>query len=159
MMGSGKSTIGKALSKKLKMNFADVDDIIQKKFSISIAKIFKTKGQEKFREIEEEESIKLINKKGLVIALGGGGFINQKIRELIKRNSLSFWLDVDYKELFKRVKDKKNRPLVNNNTENDFGNLYNERKKIYSLADYKIKCNLKNKDEIVEEIKKIYENK
>ena len=158
-MGSGKSTIGKALSKKLKMNFADVDGIIEKKFSISIAKIFKTKGEEKFREIEEEESIKLINKKGLVIALGGGGFINQKIRELIKRNSLSFWLDVDYKELFKRVKDKKNRPLVNNNTENDFGNLYNERKKIYSLADYKIKCNLKKKDEIVEEIKKIYENK
>ena len=69
MMGSGKSTIGKHLSDELKMQFVDVDDIIEKRLSLSIAEVFKSKGEGFFRKIEKEESEKIIEKSGFVIAL------------------------------------------------------------------------------------------
>ena len=159
MMGSGKSTIGKLLSKKLKMQFVDIDNIIEKKHFLSIAQLFETKGEKFFREVEEEESIKFAEKKGLVIALGGGAFMNRNIRNNLKKSSFTIWLHLNSSELFIRTKESKKRPLLNNGSEEDLRKLYEERKKVYSLTDYKINCNSKNKDEIVEEIKKIYEGK
>ena len=158
MMGSGKSTIGNYLSKKLKMEFFDIDDLIEKKLSLSIFQIFQNKGEEFFRKIEEEESKKYIQKGGVVIALGGGAFINKKIRERVKENSVSVWLDLNSDELYKKTRINKKRPLLDNISEQDFKKLYDERKKIYSLANFKINCNSKSKDEIVNEIKEIYEN-
>tara|TARA_B100000959_G_C14960867_1_gene615729 strand:- start:1805 stop:2314 length:510 start_codon:yes stop_codon:yes gene_type:complete len=160
MMGSGKSGIGKSLSERLNMEFADTDSIIEERLSLSVAKIFETKGEEFFRKIEIEESIKLIEKKGFVIALGGGAFISDKIRENVKKSCLSVWLQLDIDEIFKRTKNNQKRPLLNrNNSKEELDKLYKERKEIYSMADYKIDCNKKDKNEIVEEIKKIYENK
>ena len=158
MMASGKSIIGKSLSKRLGMQFVDTDDVIEKKLSLSIAKIFETKGESFFREIEEEESIKLVKKEGLVIALGGGTFMNNIIRENIKKSSFSVWLDLNSDEVFKRARMNKKRPLLYNSSEDDLKKLYEERKKIYSLANCRIDCNSKNKNEIVKEIKKLYES-
>jgi len=158
MMASGKSIIGKSLSKKLGMQFVDTDDVIEKRLSLSITKIFKIKGESFFRKIEEEESIKLVKKEGLVIALGGGTFMNNIIRENIKKSSFSVWLDLNSDEVFKRARMNKKRPLLYNNSEDDFKKLYEERKKIYSLANCRIDCNSKNKNEIAEEIKKLYES-
>jgi len=159
MMGSGKSTIGKLLSKELKMQFVDIDNIIEKKHFLSIAQLFETKGEKFFREVEEEESIKFAEKKGLVIAMGGGAFMNRNIRNNLKKSSFTIWLHLNSSELFIRTKESKKRPLLNNGSEEDLRKLYEERKKVYSLTDYKINCNSKNKDEIVEEIIKIYEGK
>tara|TARA_B100002052_G_C15856527_1_gene587787 strand:- start:516 stop:1022 length:507 start_codon:yes stop_codon:yes gene_type:complete len=158
MMGSGKSTIGKSLSNSLSMEFIDTDDIIEKRLSLSISTIFETKGEDYFRSIEEEESLKLFKKKGLVIALGGGAFMNDKIRENIKKTTFSVWLDLNIDEIFKRVSMNKKRPLLHNNSKESLQKLYDQRKKTYSLADYKINCNFKNKNEIVDQIKKLYEN-
>ena len=160
MMGSGKSAIGKSLSDALNMKFADTDSIIEERLSLSIAKIFETKGEEFFRKIEMEESIKLTEKKGFVISLGGGAFINDTIREKIKKSCFSVWLQLDIDEIFNRTKNNQKRPLLNiSNSREKLDKIYKERKEIYSMADYKIDCNKKNKNEIVEEIKKIYENK
>ena len=158
MMGSGKTTVGESLSNLLGMQFVDTDEIVEKRLSISIAKIFQTKGENFFRKIEEEESIKLIKKNDLVISLGGGAFMNKTIRENIKKTSFAVWLDLDTNEIFKRTKMNKKRPLLYNISETDLKRLYEERKRVYSLADCRIDCNSKNKDEIVEEIKKLYEN-
>ena len=158
MMGSGKSTIGKNLSKNLKMDFADTDNIIEQKLSLSISKIFEIKGEEFFRIMEEKEIQELINKTNIIIALGGGTFMNKIIREKIKRNAVSIWLDLDISELYKRTKINKKRPLLIDMSEDDLKKLYDKRKKIYSLADFKIDCNNKNKDEITEEIKEFYKN-
>ena len=158
MMGSGKSTIGKNLSKNLKMDFADTDNIIEQKLSLSISKIFEIKGEEFFRMMEEKEIQELINKTNIIIALGGGTFMNKIIREKIKRNAVSIWLDLDISELYKRTKINKKRPLLIDMSEDDLKKLYDKRKKIYSLADFKIDCNNKNKDEITEEIKEFYKN-
>ena len=158
MMGSGKTTIGKNLSYRLKMKFADTDDIIEKKLSLTISKIFEKKGEKFFRKIEEEEVLKIIKKSGFVISLGGGAFTNETIRENVKRNSISVWLDVKANMLQQRTIMNKKRPILKNINKQDFLKLYEERKKIYSLADYRIDCASKKKEEIIKEIVKIYEN-
>ena len=159
MMGSGKTTIGKSISKRLDMGFADIDDIIEKKVGLSISEIFEKKGEKAFREDEEIESKKILKRTGLIIALGGGAFVNENIRNEIKKNSVSVWLDLDVKMLYKRVKESKKRPLLKNSSEEELINIYNFRKKIYSLADFKVQCDSKNKEQIITEVLQIYEDR
>ena len=159
MMGVGKSTIGKLLSEEIKVEFEDIDMKIESMLSMSINDIFKNKGEKFFREIEEKETIKLLKSKKNILALGGGAFLNKNIRENVKIFAVSIWLDLDPEHIFKRIKNISKRPLLNNtNGEESLKKLYDERKDSYSLADYKIDCNFKTKNEIIEELKKIYEN-
>ena len=159
MMGVGKSTIGQELAHKLNLQFKDVDKIIEEKLSLSIQDIFETKGEKFFREIEENETLSIIKDKDVVVALGGGAFMSEKVRKSVKKLCLSVWLDLEPKHLFARIKMNKRRPLLNSkSSEQDVKNLYEKRKKTYSLADHKVDCNLKNKDDIVKKILKIYEN-
>ena len=159
MMGVGKSTIGRLLSKKLNIQFEDIDEIIERKLSLSIKEIFETKGEKFFREIEEKVSIKLLQKKRIIIALGGGAFLNNLIRKNLKKFSISIWLDLNPKYIFQRIKKNKRRPLLNQaKSEKDVEEIYKKRKAIYSLADFRINCNLKAKYAIVKEITKIYED-
>jgi len=88
MMGVGKSTIGRLLAKKLAVRFIDIDKIIEKQEKKSIKKIFEVFGETYFRKLEEKTTLKLIQNKESVIALGGGAFINSKIRREILRNCL-----------------------------------------------------------------------
>ena len=160
MMGSGKSTIGKSLSERLNFEFADTDSIIENRILLSVSEIFKIKGEKFFREIEVEESLKLVEKKGIVIALGGGAFLNSKVREKVKKTCFSVWLSLSIDELFRRTQNNQKRPLLkDNNNKEKLVEIYNQREKIYSLADYKIDCNSKNKNEIVKKIIEVYENK
>ena len=159
MMGSGKTTIGKSLSRRLEMGFADIDAIIEKKVGLSISEIFEMKGEKAFREEEEKESKKILKKTNLIIALGGGAFINENIRNEIKKSSVSVWLDLDIKMLYKRVKESKKRPLLKNSSEEELIKIYNSRKKIYSLADFKVECSSKNKEQIITEVLQIYEDR
>ncbi len=155
-MGSGKTTIGKSLSQRLNMQFADIDDIIEKKNGLSISMIFEQRGEKTFRQEEEVESKNALKRSNIIIALGGGAFINKNIRDEIKKNSVSIWLDLDVEMLYKRVNLNQKRPLLKNSSKEDLKKIYNDRKKIYSLADFKIQCTLKNKDQIINEIVKIY---
>ncbi len=159
MMGVGKSTIGKLLSKKIKMGFVDIDSIIEKKLSLSVQQIFKNKGENFFREIEEKQTLDSLESNDSILALGGGAFLNKKIRAKIGKSAISVWLDLSPKQLFERTKNNDKRPLLNNvRSEKDLENLYKKRESIYSLADFRLNCNLKTKEEIVEEILKIYES-
>ena len=159
-MGVGKSSIGKDLSHKLKMKFTDIDSIIEKKLSLSISEIFKKKGEKFFRDIEEKETINYLKKNEVIIALGGGAFLNEKIRDESSKKGISFWLDLDSKIIFQRIKLNMKRPLLNNNkSENEIKKLCKSREKTYSLSDFRIDCNSKNKNQIIEEIIGIYESK
>mgnify|MGYP000615945182 CR=1 FL=1 len=158
MMGVGKSTIGKILAKKLNYNFIDVDKLIEKKENSSINLIFKNNGESYFRKIESEIALSVLKKTNSVIALGGGAFLNNSIRRSIKKLSVSFWLDVPIDLLINRLKRTKKRPLLNNKNINEtVKKIYFERKKIYSEADFKIKCNSLKTEEIVDKILKLYE--
>ena len=159
MMAVGKSTIGRLLSKKLGMPFEDLDSRIEKRESLKIKEIFDSKGEEYFRKIEENEGLNLIKEEGKIIALGGGTFINRKVREEVKKSSFSVWLDLASKEIFNRIKKNKARPLLMNaRSIQDVENIYLNRKKIYALADYRLDCVSKSAENIVNEIEKIYEN-
>ena len=107
MMGVGKSTIGRALSKRLLMQFSDIDTIIENKLKMSVPKIFEKKGESFFRKIEEKITLQENKKKNIIISLGGGAFINSKIRKNILVNSESFWLDLDVKLIEKRLMKSK----------------------------------------------------
>ena len=86
MMGSGKSTIGYLLSKKLGLKFIDTDHAIENQTGERIANIFKFKGEDYFRKIEEKITLKILKSENCIIALGGGSFLKANIKkEYIKR--------------------------------------------------------------------------
>ena len=158
MMGVGKSTVGKNLAQKLSYNFVDIDRTIESREGSTINLIFKNKSESYFRKLENEISLEKLKKKNTVISLGGGAFLNKSIRREIKNTSVSFWLDVDVAELIKRLKKTKKRPLLyNKNLNVTVNKIYLERKKTYSEAYYRIKCNFLAPDKIVDKILKLYE--
>ena len=158
MMGVGKSTVGKNLAQKLSYNFVDIDRTIESREGSTINLIFKNKSESYFRKLENEISLEKFKKKNTVISLGGGAFLNKSIRREIKNTSVSFWLDVDVSELIKRLKKTKKRPLLyNKNLNVTVNKIYLERKKTYSEADFRIKCNFLGPDKIVDKILKLYE--
>ena len=159
MMGVCKSTLGKMIAKKLNLKFIDTDLNIEKKFSLKISEIFKNKGENFFRIQEEKEVIECLKKSKSVIALGGGAFMNDKIRSSVLKNSISFWLDLNLKTINRRVKWNQKRPLLKeDNKEEIIKKLYSERKNIYKQAEYTINCDKLKKEKIVEKIIFFYEN-
>lgn len=157
MMGSGKSSLGSLISKKLNLDFYDTDNVIEKKTGMKISKIFKEKGEIFFRRVEEKISLEILKKDNIVIALGGGAFLNKKIMEEILKNHLSFWLKWNDKVLIQRIKNSQKRPLAFNLDDNELTNLIKKRSKIYSKAKFKINCNSLTKNQIVNKIVNIYE--
>ena len=157
MMGSGKSSIGSLVAKKLQLNFIDVDNEIETELGLSIKKIFETKGENYFRKFEEKITLKKLKLKPVVISLGGGAFTNRNIRKEVIKNHLSFWLNWSDEILVNRIKNSKKRPLVSNASENEIIDLIKKRSNIYSKALYKIECDSLTKKEIVKKILNIYE--
>ena len=159
MMGVGKSTIGRALSKKLLMRISDIDRIIENKLKMSIQEIFDQKGESFFRAFEEKITLLEVEKKNTIISLGGGAFINSKIRKKILTNSKSFWLDLDIKLLGTRLLKSKKRPLLNDkDLKITLEKIYNERKDTYAFANYRIKCDRLNINSTTGKIIKLYAN-
>ena len=157
MMGSGKSSIGSLVAKKLGLDFVDVDKEIEKELGLSISKIFETKGEDYFRKFEEKITLKVLKTNSTVISLGGGAFINKVIRKEVLENHTSFWLNWNNEILVNRIKNSKKRPLALNSTENELIDLIKKRSNIYSKALYEIKCEKLSKNEIVKKILKMYE--
>ena len=157
MMGSGKSSIGAMVSKKLNYPFIDIDNLIEEYTGMTISKIFEINGEDYFRNLEEKITIKSLKQKKTVVSLGGGGFVNDKIRRDVLNNHFSFWLNWDDIVLIKRIKGSRKRPLASKSTEQDIKTIINKRKKVYSKANIKINCDKSTKSEIVKKIIKIYE--
>ncbi len=158
MMGVGKSTIGKNLAKKLKYKFVDIDKLIEFQEGLSINSIFKNKSESYFRKIESEITLSELKKESSVISLGGGAFLNDKIRAKAKKLSISFWLDVPIYELIKRLRKTRQRPLLfNKDISETVKKMYFVRKKIYNEANFKIRCKSLKSDQIVSKILNLYE--
>ncbi len=157
-MAAGKSTIGFKLAKKLKYEFLDIDKEIEKNEDKKIIDIFQENGEGYFRKIEEKISINFLDKQKSVISIGGGAFLNEKIRKKIKKNSFSFWLNWKIKTILKRISKNKRRPLALKLNNKDLANLYRKRVKFYKLSDYKVNCENKNKNEIIKQISNILKN-
>jgi shikimate kinase len=136
MMGSGKSAVGKVVSSTLNVPFKDADIEIERAAKLSIPEIFDRHGEEFFREKEDQVIKRLLHEKCCILATGGGAFINKNIRNSIKEQGVSVWLKADLETLWKRVKHKRSRPLLQtHNPRETLRNIYTDRIKIYSLAD------------------------
>ena len=159
MMGSGKSSIGFLVSKRLGKEFFDIDQYIENELNMKISDIFKEKGESYFRTLEEKITLQILKKRGIVVSLGGGAFLNKNIRKEVIKNHFSIWLKVSSKVLIKRLKNTKNRPLALNATKEELVNLIKKRSNFYSRALYKVICNNMSKTQILNKIINIYENK
>ena len=158
MMGVGKSTVGKYLAEKLYLRHIDIYKIIEKRERTTINNIFKFKGETYFRKVENLVTLNELENKNVVISLGGGAFLNKNLREKIKENGISIWLDVSINKLNSRLSKSKKRPLLNDkNKIENLNKIYLARKKIYEMADYKIKCDSLKTISIVKKIIEIYE--
>lgn len=112
LMGSGKTTIGRRLASNLQIPFKDADEEIEKAANRTISEIFEEFGEAHFRDGERRVIARLCGDKPLVIATGGGAFINDDTRALIKKKAISIWLDSDISILVERVSRKNTRPLL-----------------------------------------------
>ncbi|MDB4613082.1 shikimate kinase [Candidatus Pelagibacter sp.] len=157
MMGSGKSSIGYIVAKKLGLDFVDVDKEIEKELGLSISKIFETKGEDYFRKFEEKITLKILKIHSTVVSLGGGAFLNKVIRKEVLKNHISFWLSWNDEILINRIKNSKKRPIAFKSTDNELIDLIKKRSNIYSKALYEIKCDKMSKNEIVKKVLKNYE--
>ena len=145
MMGSGKTTIGKILSKNLKLNFVDTDILLEKEYGLKITKIFEKYGEKDFRDKEEKIVLNILknNIKPCVIAFGGGTFLNKKIQKIILKETISIWLDANIDLIYKRCKKSNQRPLLNKSNDKKLRKIIKDllkiRKPIYSKAKFMIK--------------------
>ena len=158
MMGSGKSTIGRLLAQKLNLRFFDIDFLIENKTDMKIDEIFEKKGEDAFRNLEKEITLKFLNKTNCIISLGGGAFINEIIKTKVKKKGIAIWLSWNSQTLINRIRKNKKRPIALNLDDNGLKDLINSRSKIYSKANYKINCENMNTIEIVKKITQIYEH-
>ena len=152
MMGSGKTTLGKIVSNKLNKRFVDIDKEIEFKEGMKISDLFQKKGESFFRKLEEKISLQNLKITNSVISLGWGAFINKKIQNEVLKNHISIWLKWDNKNLIKRIRNSKNRPIALRHNDYELDKLINKRSKIYSKANYQIKCDNLSKIEITKKI-------
>ena len=157
MMGSGKTTLGKIVSKKLNKNFIDIDNEIENKEGMKISDLFVQKGEAFFRKLEEKISLQNLKKINSVISLGGGAFINKNIQNEVLKNHISIWLKWDNKNLIERIRNSQKRPIAIQLNDDDLDKLINKRYKVYAKAKYQIKCDKLSKLEIVKKIISQYE--
>jgi len=113
-MGSGKTSVGKTLARYLHKDFVDVDSVIELEQNASINEIFKDKGEESFRLLEQKCINEITQKKGQVIATGGGLPIHSSIAD----NSLIVYIDADFDVILNRLSQKEHakRPLLQDET-------------------------------------------
>ena len=157
MMGSGKSIIGSLLSENLNLEFKDVDSIVEKEAGFKISEIFKKKGENYFRKLEEKITLQLLKSQNTIVSLGGGGFINRNIRNQVLKYHLSFWLNWENSTLINRIIKSKNRPIAFNSNVSEIKKMIMDRSKFYSMANFRVNCENLSKNKIVNKIKDIYE--
>lgn len=140
LMGAGKSSIGKRLAKELNVPFMDSDNVIAEAAACSISDIFEIYGETIFRDLEKRVLVRLLTEEPpSVIATGGGAFLNESIRQIIKEKAVSVWLKADLEVLYERVSRKRTRPLLERGDKREIlSRLMVEREPFYSQADITI---------------------
>tara|TARA_Y100001970_G_C14194363_1_gene837211 strand:- start:761 stop:1279 length:519 start_codon:yes stop_codon:yes gene_type:complete len=154
MMGSGKSTIGLELSKKLNMDFTDTDNDIESIHQMKIHEIFYYFGEEKFREMESAYFIEKSKEGNRVFSTGGGIILNKKNQNTLMNTGTTFLLDVDCETLVERIEKSKNRPLIlGGNSSQIIEELWEGRKKYYyDSSNHVIKATNLEIEQIIAEI-------
>jgi shikimate kinase len=149
-MGAGKSSIARALARRLDWRAVDVDEMIEQRERQPVATIFAKHGEPYFRAVERQVLMDQIPTRHLVVATGGGTFVDPQNRAVISRDGLSVWLDVPIDRLIARVPADGRRPLAADRTE--FERLYIARRAAYAEATYRVDAAHARIPAIVEEL-------
>ena len=160
-MGSGKSKIGKILSKKLKINFVDTDKVIESRYKKTITQMFDEFGEQKFRVIEEEILSGLVEKsEASIFSMGGGSLLSNRNSDLIKKSGLLIYIQSSLETIWERTKNNTKRPLLLIDGEFPTKAVFLKRTNMlmekrlpgYSKAQIVIDRDGKEAEEVVEEI-------
>lgn len=137
MMGSGKSSVGRRLGTRLGLPFVDADTEIETAAGMTIPEIFAQRGESEFRDGERRVISRILTTRApLVLATGGGAFMNAETRERIAELGISIWLKADPDVLMRRVRKRSNRPLLQTaDPEGTLRRMLAEREPVYALAD------------------------
>lgn len=159
MMGAGKTTVGEYLSAKLNRELKDIDRVIEQEQKKSIIEIFTDDGEEAFRKLESETIEKFSNMSDLIISTGGGALEKANNLSNLQKNGIIIYLKADIEELFKRVKNETQRPLLKEQDPLEvIKKLIKKREKFYLMANITIITDNKSPEKITEEIIKAIKN-
>lgn len=136
MMGAGKTTVGRRLAAMLGRKFIDSDTEIEAAAGMDIPDIFSAHGEPEFRAGEARVISRILQEKDIVLGTGGGAFMSEETRALIKSCAVSIWLNAEFELLFARVSRRSNRPLLQTaNPREALKKLIEARSPIYATAD------------------------
>lgn len=139
MMGTGKSHVGRELAKVLGLEFKDSDSLVEERAGRSIADIFESYGEKKFRESEQKVILQLLEQPPQVISTGGGAVMTPGVMEAINQKSISVWLKTDIPHILERVSGGEKRPLLKEkDPEKVLADLMEKRVPYYARADIHI---------------------
>jgi shikimate kinase len=161
LMGAGKSTVGRRLAKSLGVEFRDSDDEIAAAAGCSIPDIFRTYGEAMFRDLEQRVIERLLREeRPLVVATGGGAWMNPVVRQSVHGHAVSIWLRADLEVLLERVSRRNTRPLLAQGDKRDIlCRLMNERYPFYEQADIVIDSNRDHHENVVTSVIEALESK
>jgi shikimate kinase/shikimate kinase/3-dehydroquinate synthase len=153
LMGAGKSTVGRRLAQSLKLPFRDADHEIEAAAGMTIPEIFAIHGEEHFRDGERRVIARLLQEGPIVLATGGGAFMNDETRQRIAEQGISIWLKADLDVLMRRVRKRSTRPLLQNpDPEGTMRRLMELRHPVYATADITIDSHEAPHDKVVAEV-------
>lgn len=151
--GAGKSTIGKALSKRLNLDFIDTDNQIELKSGKNIAEIFLDSGEVEFRRLEKAVVAETLGRENCVVSLGGGAILDPDTQEMLRQKNFVVFLDVSISNAAPRVGFNRDRPLLLGNPRQQWLSLMEKRRPIYeSLAKFRVDTDNKKVNEVVPEL-------
>ncbi|WP_375677281.1 shikimate kinase [Bartonella sp. AS69XJJH] len=153
LMGAGKSVIGKRVATMLRLPFYDSDQEIEKAAQMTITELFEIYGESEFRALEQRVILNLMKKSPLVLATGGGAYINENIRKAIHKNGISIWLKVDLDILMQRVSKHPTRPLLQTaNPKETMQKLMEQRYPIYEKANLTINSHKESRHTVAQNV-------
>ncbi len=153
-MGSGKTTVGKQLAKKTRMDFVDSDHMIEERCGVSISTIFDIEGEEGFRKRETKMIDELCQRNGIVLATGGGVVTSEENRIILRKSGYVIYLKTSIETQIERTKKTRNRPLLEDtDAEKTLTQLMEERGTLYEQeADLVVKSGDRVVSKVVDEI-------
>jgi shikimate kinase len=149
-MGAGKTTVARALGKRLDWKVEDIDERIERRERRDIPTIFRQDGEAYFRAIERQELIALLPQRGTVVATGGGTVVDPGNRELMLRDGAVIWLDAPFSTVLERVPLDGRRPLAADRIEME--RLYNQRLMAYQQAHLRVDAGRGSAEDLVDQI-------
>ncbi len=155
LMGSGKTSVGKRLAKKLNLPFIDGDQEVEKAAGLSLVDVLKCFGEKEFRAGEERVMKRLLQGSPCVLASGGGSFVAEQTRKLAQKYALTIWLKADIDILYHRTAGRKHRPFLigsENHLKDKLEKYINDEYPYYSEADIVVETREEQVDLTVERV-------